>query len=77
MRSKHRSALLTIEGLDAFDVIHRQWVTGGEGVNWVHQSTGIGGMGHTEGVAQLVGCHYEQVVHYKKKMAFNYKNVFL
>lgn len=56
----------TIEVLNAFDVIFREqeactvWVCG------VHEGTGICGVTHTQGVSQLMCCHYEQVVSYRK-----------
>lgn len=52
----------TIESLNAFDVIFSQWVACRIRVDRVHQGARICGMGHTEGVAQLMGCHYKQVV---------------
>lgn len=52
----------TVELLNAFDVIAREQEACVVGVRGVHEGTGIGGVTHTQGVAQLVCCHYEQVV---------------
>lgn len=53
---------LTVEILNAFDVIFREQEARPVGVRGVHEGTGIGGVTHTQGVAQLMRCHYEQVV---------------
>ena len=53
---------LTIEILNAFNVILRQWEAFRVGVVGVHQGAWICGVGHPEGVSQLMGRHYKQVV---------------
>lgn len=60
--------LPTIESLNAFNVIFSQRVARGVRVDGVHQGTRVCGVGHTEGMAQLMGCHYKQVVSCREKM---------
>lgn len=52
----------TVESLDAFDVVLSQREACTVGVDGVHQGASVCGVGHTEGVAQLMGRHYKQVV---------------
>ena len=76
--------ILTIEGLDAVDIITGQNVGVGVAVSlvdWVHQSAHVVGVGQTHGVTELMGSHHEQVVpcidkiqHYRLALAV--KNVY-
>lgn len=59
------SLQLTIELLDALDVIVRKSEVFGEGVNGGHQSSRVLRVLQTKGVTELMGCHQEQTVTYK------------
>lgn len=58
----------TVESLNAFDVVFSQREACSVRVDGVHQGAGVCGMAHAEGVAQLMGRHYKQVVGWKEKM---------
>lgn len=56
------SQCLTIKSLNSFNVVLSQRVTLSVGVDGVHQGASVRGMGHAQGVAQLVGGYDVQVV---------------
>ena len=63
--------ILTIEGLDAVDIITGQNVGVGVSVSlvdWVHQSAHVVGVGQAHGVTELMGSHHEQVVPFIEKI---------
>ena len=60
---------LTVESLNAFNVVLRQWIACSVRIDGVHQGASVIGMGHPEGMAQLMGCHYKQVVSCREQMS--------
>lgn len=55
---------LTVDGLDAVDVVLREGVGAGvaEGVVRVHQGSGVRGVREPQGVAKFMGGDEEQIV---------------
>lgn len=53
---------LTVELLDAFDVILRKSEVFGVSVNGGHQGSGVLRVLQAKGVTKLMGCHQEQTV---------------
>lgn len=53
---------LTVELLDAFDVIIGKSEVFGKGVNWGHQCSGVLRVLQAKGMTKLMGCHQEQTV---------------
>lgn len=58
---------LTIEILNAFDVVRMQGEVFHIAVHGVHESLSYVGVIQAEGMSKLMGCHQEQTVTWSKK----------